>query len=141
MTAPIISRSSSGTPNMDAFADDVIKRMDPRVRETLTPAQLEAVIDALGGARRPSGAIELRGALPLYFARFFFLLYVARDRRTATARLDGARRSKASHMGVIMFTILVLSPFILLFLGLLYLLKVAFGVDVFPEYHLYDMFR
>lgn len=141
MPAPTPPRQRTGLPQIDAFTDDVIKRMDPQVRETLTPAQLDAVIDAVGGGARRPDAIDIRGIVPLYFARYFFLLYVARDRRVATSRLDGSRRSRASRMGVITFTILVLSPFILLFLILLYLLKVAFGVDIFPDYHLYDMFR
>jgi hypothetical protein len=125
---------------VDPFTDNIIRRIDPKIRDTLTTTQVTAIIAAI---RNPEKVrpIDIRGIIPLYFARYFFVLLIGRDKRAVMEREEHMRRKKASWLGGILFALLVSLPFLLLLFVFLYLLKYFAGVDIVPDFHLWEIFE
>jgi hypothetical protein len=125
---------------VDPFTDNIIRRIDPKIRDTLTTTQVTAIIAAIRNPEkiRP---IDIRGIIPLYFARYFFVLLIGRDKRAVMEREEHMRRKKASWLGGILFALLVSLPFLLLLFVFLYLLKYFAGVDIVPDFHLWEIFE
>ena len=125
---------------VDPFTDNIIRRIDPKIRDTLSTTQVTAIIAAI---RTPEKIrpIDIRGIIPLYFARYFFVLLIGRDKRAVMEREEHMRRKKASWLGGILFALLVSLPFLLLLFVFLYLLKYFAGVDIVPDFHLWEIFE
>ncbi len=125
---------------VDPFTDNIIRRIDPKIRDTLSTTQVTAIIAAIRNPEkiRP---IDIRGIIPLYFARYFFVLLIGRDKRAVMEREEHIRRKKASWLGGILFALLVSLPFLLLLFVFLYLLKYFAGVDIVPDFHLWEIFE
>jgi|APCry1669189204_1035204.scaffolds.fasta_scaffold112589_1 hypothetical protein len=125
---------------VDPFTDNIIRRIDPKIRDTLSTTQVTAIIAAIRNPEkiRP---IDIRGIIPLYFARYFFVLLIGRDKRAVMEREEHMRRKKASWLGGILFALLVSLPFLLLLFVFLYLLKYFAGVDIVPDFHLWEIFE
>jgi hypothetical protein len=124
---------------VDPLADDIIHRIDPKVRDSLSPAQLSAILGAIGRTEARTSGIDVRGEIPCYFSRYFFVFIVGRDRRVPVLIKEGFRRQRYSLMGGVLLACLVSLPFLLLVLLFLYLLKYFLGVDLVPDFHLYDI--
>ena len=125
---------------VDPFTDNIIRRIDPKIRDSLTTTQVTAIIAAIRNPEkiRP---VDIRGIIPLYFARYFFVLLIGRDKRAVMEREEHMRRKKASWLGGILFALLVSLPFLLLLFVFLYLLKYFAGVDIVPDFHLWEIFE
>lgn len=125
---------------MDPYVAHVIDKIDPGIRATLSEQQLHAIREALdiraADRRRRRHWIDVRGGIPLYIARYYFVFLLGRDRRVGRRRTEYVRRDKASKLGNALFIMAILSPFILLGLVGLYFLKSALGIDLFPYSHL-----
>ena len=125
---------------MDPFTYHVMEGIDPKVRASLTPAQLSAIKEAIS-ATRPfkKHPINIRGIIPVFFARYYFVILSGRDRRLHTRRIEEKRRWLTSLSGGLMLFILGMAPLILILILLLYLIKCAFGINIMPETHLKDL--
>jgi hypothetical protein len=123
---------------VDPFTDNIIRRIDPKVRDTFSQTQIEAIIAAVRNPEkiRP---IDLRGTFALYFARYFFVLLVGRDKRAVMEQKEHARRKQASWAGAIGFALLVSLPFLLALFLFFYLLKYFWGLDFVPDFHLWEI--
>jgi hypothetical protein len=124
---------------IDPLADDIIHRIDPKVRDSLSPSQLSAILEAIGRHEPGASGIDVRGEIPCFFSRFFFVFIVGRDRRAPVVIKEGFRRQRYSLMGGILLAGLVSLPLLLLALLFLYLLKYFWGLDLLPGVHLYDI--
>lgn len=124
---------------IDPFSDNIIQRIDPKVRDSLTPAQLSAIKDAIRGPSKPIRPIDIRGIIPLYFARYFFVLLIGRDRRASVAMNEGVRRHKASWLNGLFFSLFVACPIIVILFLFVYVLKYIWGLDIIPDQHLGDI--
>ena len=124
---------------VDPFTDNIIRRIDPKVRDTLTPTQVKAIVAAVRNPEkiRP---VDIRGIVPLYFARYFFVLLIGRDRRAVVEHKEHMRRNSASWVGGLLFGLLVLLPFVILLVLFLYLLKYFWGLDFIPDFHVWEIF-
>jgi hypothetical protein len=126
---------------LDPLTDDVIHRIDPKVLDSLTPAQRSAIAEAIQTSYRENRLIDLRGAIPFCFARYYCVFLVCRDRRASLMKIETFRRQRYSLMGGILFAALAMLPLLLLIFLFLYLLKYLWGLDLFPGFHLYDVLR
>lgn len=128
------------TRPIDAFTDSVLRRIDPEVRATLSSAQLDAIREAVS-AHRPlkDHPVDIRGLIPLFFMRYYFVFLMGRDRRAPTREIEAGRRRKTALFGGGLFFVCAISPLILLALLFLYLLKSSLGIDLFPHQHLWDI--
>lgn len=79
--------------------------------------------------------INARGVFSVYFARYFFVILIGEDRRQSTVDVVDERRGRAAFWGNLTFFLFVIFPYIALFVLVLYFLKAALGIDVFPDIH------
>jgi len=125
----------------DPFTYHVYNQIDPNVRSTLTPTQVTAIENAIRAGRPyQRHPVDLRGTFPLYFIRFYFVILIGRDKRTQTRNKEDRRRQKAVLLSALLSIYMLLSLLApVIFLGL-YLLKSLAGIDIFPAFHLKDLF-
>jgi hypothetical protein len=124
---------------LDPFTANMVRQIDPKVRDSLTPAQVEAIVDAMANTGGEDHVIDVRRGIPLFLSRYYFVFLVGRDQRPAVQRTEAARGKRVSWVGGLLFALLVASPFLLLVFLFVYLLKLLLGVDLFPHFHLYDI--
>ncbi len=125
---------------MDPFTYHVMERIDPKVRASLTPAQLSAIKEAISASRPlKNHPIDIRGIIPVFFVRYYFVFLSGRDRRSSTRRLEKKRQWLTSLSGGLMLFFLGLAPLILILVLVLYLIKCTMGINIMTETHLKDL--
>ncbi|HRU04145.1 MAG TPA: hypothetical protein P5137_00045 [Candidatus Brocadiia bacterium] len=83
----------------NAYADSVLRRIDPMVMATLAPAQRSALREAISGAQpETKHKVDIRGIIPLFFIRLYFVFLMGRDRRSRAAKTEFDRRKKGQTM-------------------------------------------
>ena len=130
----------------EIYADFTISRIDADVRESLTPTQLQAIRDALV-ANQPfkKHAVDLRGTIPLFFARFYFVVLAGRDKRRKTVDKEKHRAFEGNVSFGYLLSLLFLSFIAAMvwaaILLVVYWVKIELGIDLFSNIHLGDLFK
>ena len=130
----------------EIYADFTISRIDTDVRESLTPTQLQAIRDALV-ANQPfkKHAVDLRGTIPLFFARFYFVVLAGRDKRRKTVDKEKHRAFEGNVSFGYLLSLLFLSFIAAMvwaaILLVVYWVKIELGIDLFSNIHLGDLFK
>ena len=120
-----------------------ILRMDPTIAGTFTPEQRNEILATLNSAmRRPAKKIvELRFTLPVFFSRYFFVVFVGRDRRhVSRTSVLGTSVRVANALFVLMMAMFITSFLIVVIFLILYFAKCALGIDIIKNWHLFDLF-
>lgn len=126
---------------IDAFTHHIIRNIGIDVLNSFSPKQMSAIQDAIRASQpHKKHSIDFRGAINLFFARYYFVIILGRDRRLSTQETELDRRQNAGLLGNIVFLIFVLAPFVLLIIISLYLLKAGLGIDLFPGKHMGGIF-
>ena len=95
----------------DAFTDSVVRRIDSDVMASLTNDQREAIIDAISSSRPLNKhPIDFRGIAPLFFANFYYVFLMGRDKRTGTQAKEVTRRRGTALAGGVVFFLFAISP-------------------------------
>lgn len=123
---------------MNPFTRHILNQIQPEVKAEFSERQIAALDEALGSSaaagRHP---VNIRGVLPLYFVRLFFVVLVGRDRRTSQQQLELYRRQKVDNATNILLLVFVVLPTLgIISLAFLYLIKVILGIDLFDGFHL-----
>ncbi|TNF94378.1 MAG: hypothetical protein EP297_11890 [Gammaproteobacteria bacterium] len=123
-----------------------MSRIDRVVLDTMTSQQLNAVRDALvANAPYNRHAVDLRGAISLFFARYYFVFLAGRDRRRRTRLQEFQRAHKGNiPLGFVLSFIAISFLIALLWvlvIVVLYWLKREMGIDIFPDMHLLDFIK
>jgi hypothetical protein len=125
----------------DNFSQYVLKKIDPQVFKTLNLLQLEAISQAIAGTDKSKRhAFDFRGAIPLFFRRYYFVMLAGRDRRSATRTIEAGRRKSSSVVALLLMSYCVICGAVFFCLLALYLLKSFLGIDLFADKHLWDWF-
>ncbi len=90
-------------------------------------------------AKKRNHRIDLRGTLPLFFRRYYFVILIGRDTRQETKQIEAERRYRVRKVNNAISAALLLLPFLLLLFLLLYYLKSALGINIMPVKHLGDL--
>lgn len=115
----------------DPFVVGLLGRMPGTVRESFTDEQLLALKVALGARQWRRHSIDARGTLGFWRWRYYYVVVAGRERRHLTRREEQlARAGKFALLA----GFLVCS--VLCGLLVLYLVKSALGIDLFPHYSL-----
>lgn len=124
----------------DAFTHHVYESIDAEVRATFTPRQVHAIETAIR-ANKPyqKHPFDLRGVLPLFFIRLYFVILVGRDRRQPVRQKEALRRQQAAWGSALMSLYVVLCMLAPVVLMLFYLVKSALGINLIEGFHLSDM--
>lgn len=124
---------------VDPFTQHVFSQLDPKVFASLNLVQLEALRAAIGasapGKQHP---VDIRLTPSFYFARFYIVLLMGRDRRSATRNIEDARRRHMSGMSLAVMAYLLVVIAVPIALVTLYLLKSFAGIDLIPGQHAWE---
>ncbi len=82
--------------------------------------------------------IDLRGTIPLFFRKYYFVILIGRDTRETTQAIEADRRAGVRRVGFIMSLVFISIPLLIFIFLLLYFLKSALGINIFPHRHLGD---
>jgi len=127
--------------DIDPFTDSVLTKIDPSIRRTFTATQEHALIDAIrASSPLKKHPLDIRGVIPLVFARYYFVFFAGRDRRRSTKQVEAERRSQGTLTGGLMIFVIGIVPVILVSLFFFYQIKSALGLDLLPDRHLWDLF-
>lgn len=128
------------TTRIDAYTNHIFEQIPQDVKDTFSEIQTEAIKEAVKSGFSPKRhAIDLRGVIPLFFWKFYFVFHFGRDTRSTTKDTELGRRTGAKLLGNILFIIAALSPIVLILMIILYFLKSAMGINLFPNLSLSDI--
>jgi hypothetical protein len=93
--------------------------------------------------RKSRHACDLRFSVPFYFAKYYVVFQVGRDRRAAVEAVAAERRRHGRHaLGGVLFGGLMVFLGLMVLLGLLtvaYVVKTMLGIDLFPDVHVWQL--
>jgi hypothetical protein len=115
----------------DAALQEILKKMSPEVQASFSERQLADIKLAVSARTWGSHLIDLRSTIRFFRYRYYFVFLVGRNRRQLTAR--------ELRIGLLLKTTVLtvfLSFCVLLGLLVLYLIKSAAGIDIFPNFSL-----
>jgi len=138
---PIIQKKNTSS---EIFASFLISRIDKKALDSLTPYQLEAIREALLAAdQEKRHSIDLRITIPLYFSRYYLVLFAGKDKRKGTLLKEAMRQNKHyTTSGLLMIccvSLLIASALLVVAAMAAYYLKSEMGIDIFPNKHLEDV--
>ncbi len=126
----------------EIFTHFVINKINPKIKRSLTKEQLDEIKCAIAaGTPLKKHLVDIRGVIPLFFSRFYFVLLMGRDKRVKTKRTELSRRVESDILASILFSIFIIFPFLSLAFIVLYLSKTELGMDLFSDFHLKDFFN
>ena len=130
---------AAGKSRIKRDAEYYFQNIDTDIRNSLTTKQEWEIKKALNNALgRPTRKIvDVRFTIPLIFSRFFFVLFIGRDlrRQKRTYDLPGEVRTANIIFGSFILACMISFAAVTLFM-LLYLLKSAMGINIFPNFSL-----
>jgi len=128
----------SEMPPGDPFVENVLRSVPPDVARTLTRSQWDGFRHALTHSRsRRSPLVDVRFVIPLYLLRLYVVFLLGKDRRTTVSRILHDRRARASRLALAAFLAALFVCLVAVLFLLLYVLKSAAGIDIFPNFHLF----
>jgi hypothetical protein len=113
----------------DPFIAGLKERLPEELRESFTEEQLEALKLAFGTRSWGKHSVDLRGTVKFWHRRYYFVFLAGRNYRQLS-RLE----QELSLLGKAAVLAVILLACGLVGLLLLYLLKSALGIDIFPDY-------
>lgn len=126
----------------EPLADRVFNNLDQEILHSLSQKQLDAIGEAIAEQARPSRhALELRGLIPLFFANFYYVIQIGRDKRTKYDAIPRQRRQKADRVANILLVVLLSFALLPVLAALLYLIKKGLGINMIPNFHLPDLVK
>lgn len=128
--------------NIDVYTHHVMSAIDPEVTKTLNLVQLRAIRTAVS-ANAPfrQHAIDIRGVLPLYFLKLYFVILMGKDRRLDTRAKEQKRMVHMQGLSTFVFAYFMLAAAVPILLIVVYIIKSILGIDLFPDQHLFDFFK
>ena len=124
----------------DPFTHHVYESIDAKIRATFTPRQVYAIETAIR-ANKPyqKHPVDVRGTVPLFFLRLYFVILLGRDKRQPT-RDKESRRRKHTAIGSALLSVYVLISMLLpISFLILYAMKTVLGIDLIEGVHLRDL--
>ncbi len=115
----------------DPFVLGLLKKIPKEERCSFTSEQLQALKIALSGRRWGRHSLDIRGSFGFWTWRYYYVVIGGRERRLLSPREEHIHRMTNAF-----FLILFLSFSTVVGLLLLYLVKSALGIDLFPGSHL-----
>ncbi|MCP4629739.1 MAG: hypothetical protein GY850_40470 [bacterium] len=94
--------------SVDAFTHHVLSQIDSAVYHSLTLRQLSEITQAIrSGRTQKKHVADFRGAIPLFFVRYYFVFLMGRDRREAVVGAETGRRKRGDMMAGLGFLTII----------------------------------
>ncbi len=122
----------------DPFVIGLKERLPGELRESFSDEQLEALKVAFGARKWGQHRVDLRATVRIWRWRYYFVFLAGRNKRDLTrGQQELSRAAKAGTIALFLLFSLLLG------LAVLYLIKSALGIDVFPGFSLglWDWFK
>lgn len=130
----------NGQKPKDPFTYHVMEKINPEIRASFTPRQLEAVEKAISeSGPEKDYSINIRGTIPLVFARYYLVMLAGRDRRCGVTRKEKKMKKKMTAARALLLSFFIFWPVLLVLFLVLYFLKRYLGIDFMPGTHLLEM--
>lgn len=122
---------SKDSGEQDWFAAGLKERLPKQMCDSFTDEQLQALKLAFGARRWGRHPVDLRGTVSVWRSRYYFVFLLGWNKR-ALSRSE----ESLSRFGKSLLILFFLAFSVLAGLVLLYLVKSALGIDLFPNYSL-----
>jgi hypothetical protein len=126
-----MSREAKPELRNEPFVRNLLEKLPAGARETFSDEQLLALKVALGGRAWGVHAVDLRWTLRFWRSHYYFVLLAGRNRRELSRR-----EREVARIALALVLAIFLATSVALGLLVLYLLKSAMGVDIFPGFSL-----
>ena len=132
-----MNSDNQASDSSQAFTHHVLNQINPEIRLSLSKVQLQEISNAISaGAAIKKHPIDVRGVIPLFFTRIYFVLVLGRDKRIKTKKAEYMRRRSSDILANLVFYIMLMVPLYVIGALALYFLKSELGIDLFSELHL-----
>lgn len=131
-----------GSDKSDLYTNAVMQSIDRQVFKTLNLQQLEAIYIAISGARRDQNGIhrvDLRGVIPLYLFRLYYVVLIGRDRRNYVRMLERQRAKGISAFSLLALLYCAGCGLFCTALFFVYIIKASLGIDFIANRHVFDI--
>ncbi len=116
----------------DPFFKQFFARVPKAVADSYTDEQLDAIKLTYGARTRGAHLVDIRLSIPFITRRFYVVLLAGQERRPADRlALERALRPVATIANALFIGLFILA-FTGALIAVLYTLKMALGIDVFP---------
>ncbi|WP_415897568.1 3-phosphoshikimate 1-carboxyvinyltransferase [Neptuniibacter sp. QD57_21] len=115
----------------DWFENGLMQRLPADIQDSFTQEQLNALKVAFGARKWGKHPIDIRGTINIWTWRYYFVFLLGRNRRSLSRR---ERQINLMVKTALTFTFILFST--LLGLLIIYLVKSAAGIDLFPGFSL-----
>lgn len=123
------STTTADSVSQDGFIPFLLEKLPADIRSTFTSDQLSALKMVFGAKKWSTHPIDLRDSFRFFRWRFYFVFVAGRDRRTLSERRYKMMKwAELALIGGYVLVSMVLGIFAL------YLLKSAFGINIFPDH-------
>jgi len=126
---------------MNIMVENTVKQIHPLIYASFSPKQLEAIRTAIKTSLPKKHAIDVRGIIPLFFIRLYFVFMLGRDPRQSIHHIESDRRTTSLLMASVLFLAVMMIGLVIFSLGILYILKSELGINIFSDRHLWDFIR
>lgn len=124
----------------DPFTAAVVRRLGNDILLSLTEEQRQRMMKAIYDSRPlKEHPLDLRGVVPFFFWRFYYVLLMGRDRRTTTSRIETERRRRARFIEDAIHAVVLLWHVVFVLAVVLYLVKSALGINLMPHRHAWEL--
>lgn len=129
--------------NLDPYTHAVLRKMGAETLNSFSAAQRKKLIESISACSPlQKHPLDIRGVVPFFFVRYYFVILGGRDRRKRTRHTETDRRrqmSTASSLfaGVLFVSFVAIALFVIFFI-IAYLVKSKAGINIFPDKHLSD---
>ena len=121
----------------EAFTYHVLSKIDHEIMNSFTPQQLNAIYQVIAASTpQEKHPVDVRGVIPLFFFRIYVVFLMGRDKRPKVQLREAVRRRESDISFSALLIILSLIPIFLLLALVYYFLKVEYGIDYIPNFHL-----
>ena len=119
------------TQSSDWFEDGLMKRLPEDLQDSFSKEQIDALKVAFGARKWGKHPVDIRGTVNIWTWRYYFVFLMGRNQRSLSRR---ERQISLMMKTFFMFAFLLFST--LMGLLVIYLIKSAAGIDLFPGFSL-----
>lgn len=124
----------------EAFTYHVLSKIDHEIMNSFTPQQLNAIYQVIAASTpQEKHPVDVRAVIPLFFFRIYVVFLMGRDKRPKVREGEMVRRRESDISVSVFLMIFSLIPVFLLLALVYYILKVEYGIDYVPDFHLTDL--
>jgi hypothetical protein len=128
----------------DVYVEHLMECLPAELVRSLTPDQYRALKKAFT-RYQTRHMLDVRGTIPLIFTQYYFVLLFGKDRRQSTQSVLADRRRDASEKGSQFVSTLVTALLYLMVVAglfmLFYFVKSIDNFNIFPGFHLRDLWK